>query len=78
MRLSLEIDTVCTMRDISFMAVATLKSELREIADHLPDSASYDDVMYELYVHMKVSKGRQAAEEGRTVPHDEVRRRFLK
>jgi predicted transcriptional regulator len=66
------------MRDISFMTVATLKSELREIADHLPETASYGDAMYELYVHMKVAKGRQAAAEGRVVPHGEVKRRFSK
>lgn len=66
------------MRDIPPMTVATLKSELREIADHLPETASYNDAMYELYVHMKVAKGRQAAEEGRVIPHDEVKRRFSK
>ncbi len=60
------------------MTTATLKSELHEIADHLPGTASYDDAMYELYVHMKVAKGRQAAEEGRVIPHDEVKRRFVK
>lgn len=66
------------MRDICFMAKATLKSELREITDHLPVTASYGDAMYELYVHMKIAKGRQAAAEGRVVPHEEVKRRFFK
>jgi predicted transcriptional regulator len=60
------------------MTVANLKSKLRKIADHLPETASYCDAMYELYVHMKVAKGRQAAEEGRVVPHNEVKRRFSK
>jgi predicted transcriptional regulator len=60
------------------MTTATLKSELHGIADRLPGTASYSDAMYELYVRMKIAKGRQAAEEGRSVPHDEVKRRFLK
>lgn len=60
------------------MSVATIKAELRDIADHIPESASYGDVMYELYVRMKVAKGRQAAEEGRIVSHDDVKRKFLK
>ncbi len=60
------------------MSVATIKSELRDIADRIPDSASYGDAMYELYVHMKIAKGKQAAEDGRVVPHDEVKRRFAK
>jgi predicted transcriptional regulator len=59
------------------MNVATIKSELRDIADHIPESASYSDAMYQLYVRMKIVKGRQAAEEGRFIPHDEVKRRFV-
>ena len=60
------------------MSVATIKTELRDIADHIPESASYGDVMYELYVRMKITKGRQAAEEGRIVSHDDVKLKFLK
>ncbi len=39
--------------------VTKIKSDLRFIADHLPSNASYEDAMYELYVHMKVSQGRK-------------------
>ena len=60
------------------MSVATIKTELRDIADHIPESASYDDAMYELYVRMKITKGRQAAEKGQIVSHDDVKRKFLK
>jgi len=74
----LKIDSYALMQDNSRMNTETLKSELHEMADRLPDTASYDDVMYELYVHMKIAKGRQAAEDGRVVPHDEVKRRFSK
>ncbi len=60
------------------METVDIKSDLKEIADHLSPSASYTDAMYELYVRMKISQGIQAANEGRVVPHDEVKRRFLK
>ena len=60
------------------MSTVTIKSELRAIADRIPDSASYDDAMYQLYVRMKIAKGQQAADDGRVIPHDEVKRRFLK
>jgi predicted transcriptional regulator len=66
------------VRDIFRMTTATLKTELQEIAEHLPETAAYGDAMYELYVHMKIAKGRQAAKEGRVVSHDEVKRRFLR
>ena len=60
------------------MATPNLKKDLQEIADKLPASASYEDAMYELYVRMKIARGKQAADEGRVVPHEEVKRRFSK
>ena len=60
------------------MTTATLKSSLRQIADSLPDDASYSDAVYELYVRMKVSKGKAAAERGNAMSHDDVKRQFAK
>ena len=73
-----QIDRLGPMEDNGNMSVTTIKSELRDIADRIPDSASYNDAMYQLYVRMKIAKGKQAADEGRVVPHDEVKRRFAK
>ena len=73
-----QIDRLDPMGDNSNMSVTTIKSELRDIADRIPDSASYNDAMYQLYVRMKIAKGKQAADEGRVVPHDDVKRRFAK
>jgi predicted transcriptional regulator len=66
------------MRDIIFMNATTIKSEPIDIANRIQDSASYSDIMYELYVRMKVARGRKAADEGRVVPHADVKRRFAK
>jgi predicted transcriptional regulator len=60
------------------MSVTTIKSELVEISKRIPESATYSDAMYELYVRMKIARGRKAADEGRIVPHAEVKRRFAK
>jgi predicted transcriptional regulator len=60
------------------MSATTIKSELIDIAKRIPDTASYSDAMYELYVRMKVARGKKAADEGRVVPHAEVKRRFAK
>jgi len=38
--------------------------------------STYEDVMYALYVRMKVAQGRSAARQGQTVSHAEVKRRF--
>ena len=57
---------------------AKIKSDLKFIADHLPSNASYEDAMYELYVRMKIARGKEAAEAGRVLDHQEVKRKFLK
>ena len=49
-----------------------------ELIKKLPDTVSWDDIMYEIYVRKKVEAGIKAADEGRVVPHEEVKKRFLK
>jgi hypothetical protein len=58
------------------MSQTDVRTELKNIADRLPESATYADAMYELYVRMKIAKGREAAAEGRVIPHEDVRRKF--
>jgi len=70
------IDAASNEHDSGTMATADVRSDLREIADHLPASASYADWLYELYVRMKISQGKAAADAGHVVPHEQVKRRF--
>ena len=55
----------------------TAKQAAKQIIDHVSDQATWDDIMYELYVKQKLEKGLKAVEEGRTVPHGEAKRRLL-
>lgn len=73
-----QVDRLSPVKENTTMNAVTMKTELRDIADRIPDSASYGDAMYELYVRMKIAKGKKAADEDRVVPHDEVKRRFVK
>ena len=57
--------------------MATPKQAAKELIEHLPDQASWNDIMYELYVKQKIEAGLKAVAEGRTVPHEEVKRRLL-
>lgn len=57
--------------------MSSVKEAARSIVDNLPEQATWDDLMYELYVKRKVEAGLQAAAEGRTVPHEEARARLL-
>ena len=53
-----------------------IKLEARRLVDRLPTGASWDDLMYEIYVRQVIEAGLADAEAGRTVPHDEVRARL--
>ena len=51
----------------------TLKDEAISAISKLPESASIDDIMYELYVIDKVKKGKEAAECGNTLSIEELK-----
>jgi len=52
------------------------KEEARKLIDKLPDQATWDDIMYEFYVRKKLEVALKAAQEGRVVAHEEVKKRF--
>jgi predicted transcriptional regulator len=53
------------------------KEMVRQLIEHLPDTATFDDIMYELYVRQKIEAGLKAVSDGRTIPHEEAKRRLL-
>lgn len=57
--------------------MSSAKDAARQIIEHMPEQATWDDIMYELYVKQKIEGGLQAAEEGRTVSQEEAKRRLL-
>lgn len=56
--------------------MSTAKEEAIDLITRLPDEASWDDIMYEMYVRKKIELGINAADEGRVIPHEEVKRIF--
>ena len=54
----------------------TLKEEASRLIGRLPDGATWDDLMYEIYVRRKIDEGLKAADEGRVISHEEVKKRF--
>ena len=53
------------------------KQAARELIEQLPESVSWDDLMYELYVKQNIEEGLKELDEGRGIPHAEVKRRLL-
>ena len=49
-----------------------IKSEARRLVDSLPESATWDDLAYEVYVRQSVEAGLADADAGRVLSHDET------
>lgn len=58
--------------------MSTVKEEAKKLVDQLPEQATWDDLMYEIYVRKKIDTGIQAADEGKVVAHEDVKRMFAK
>ncbi len=54
------------------------KQEILNVINALPDSVSFDDVIYSLYLANNIQKGLEDAENGRTYTQDEVKAMFFK
>ncbi len=54
--------------------MSTTKEEAIRLISGLPEEVTWDDIMYRLYVKRKIEEGIKAAEEGRTITHEEVRK----
>lgn len=55
----------------------SVKEMARDLIEHLPDTATFDDLMYEIYVRQKIEAGLKDAAEGRVLSHEEVVRELL-
>lgn len=54
----------------------TIKQKAHELIEHLPESASWDDVVYEMAVRRSIERGLADADTGRLTDIEEVRRSF--
>ena len=55
----------------------SIKQIVHDIADHLPEQATFDDAMYALYVRQKLEEGLRDLDEGRTYTQEEVEQQLL-
>ena len=57
---------------------ANLKEALHHLADQLPESATWKDVIYEAYVRQEVEAGLEEAKRGEFASDEEVKETFAK
>ena len=58
------------------MPTLTLKEKARQLVDKLPDDATWEDLMYEIYVRQAIEAGLADSRAGRTADVKEVRAEF--
>jgi hypothetical protein len=58
------------------MQTESIKSQALKLLNNLPDHATWEDVMYRIYVRQAVEAGIQDSDAGRTIDVKEVRKRF--
>lgn len=58
-------------------AMQSIKQVAHELIDNLPEQATWDDVMYTLYVRQKLERSLQAAKEGKVTSQKDVEKLFL-
>jgi hypothetical protein len=56
--------------------ISSVKEEVRRLAEQLPEDATWEDVLYQIYVWQSIEAGLKDCREGRTIPVAEVRRRL--
>lgn len=58
------------------MSTTAVKNEAHRIVDQLPEGASWEDLIYRIYVRQSIEAGLRDADAGNVEPVGEVRRSF--
>jgi predicted transcriptional regulator len=58
------------------METVNVKDEARRLIEQLPDNATWDDVMHEIYVRQAIEAGLEDSRAGRVSSIEEVRSRL--
>jgi predicted transcriptional regulator len=63
-------------RGKSEMENSSVKSEAHRLVDELPENATWDDLMYRIYVRQAIEAGVEDSRAGRVIPDEEVWKEF--
>ena len=58
------------------MEAINVKQQAYHLLEKLPENATWDDLMYEIYVRQAIEAGLEDSEAGRTVDVKDVRAKF--
>ena len=58
------------------MPVPNIKDEAHRLVDNLPEGATWEELMYQIYVRQAIEAGLRDSESGRAVDVEELRTRL--
>ncbi len=58
------------------MRSANIKDVVHELADKLPDDATWDDIVHSILIHQAVEEGLADIEAGRTISHRKLKKKW--
>lgn len=58
------------------MKANSIKQEAQRLIDELDETATWEDLMYKIYVRQVIEKGIKDSDEGKTLDVEQVRARF--
>ncbi len=58
------------------MQTDSIKLDAQDLVNKLPDKATWDDLMYQIYVRQAIEAGIKDSDAGKTLDVKEVRERF--
>ena len=58
------------------MQTENIKEKAHQLLDNLPDSATWEELMYRIYVREAIEAGIQDSDQERTLGVEEVRKKF--
>jgi predicted transcriptional regulator len=64
------------MTETHIVAVQGIKNEARRLVEQLSNEATWEDLMYEVYVRQTIEAGLEDSRAGRVLPVEEVRAKF--
>jgi len=68
------IETILITEDT--MGQLMIKDVAKSLIDKMPDNATWDDLMYEIYVRQAIESGLEDSKAGRTKDVGEIRKKY--
>jgi predicted transcriptional regulator len=58
--------------------MSAVKTQVINLVEQLPENATIDDILAQIYFKAQVDAGLKELDEGKGIPHDEVEKRMSK